>query len=86
MEFREEMVQVAAVAVSIIEDMIYGEAGLSDSCTDDVLENIKAERAAQDLKWGPQHHTPEMWLAILMEEVGEAAQAYLHEVEAGWTP
>lgn len=36
------------------------------------------ERVRQDIKWGPQHHSPEWWLAILMEEVGELAETILH--------
>jgi len=35
------------------------------------------ERRDQDAKWGEQNHAPEWWLAILMEEVGELAQAIL---------
>lgn len=43
---------------------------------------IQIERNAQDEKWGPQHHSDEKWLAILMEEVGEAAKAILEKDEA----
>lgn len=39
--------------------------------------SIDEERDRQDAKWGVQNHTPEWWLAILMEEVGELAQAIL---------
>ena len=35
------------------------------------------ERAKQDAKWGEQNHDDYVWLAILSEEVGEAAQAIL---------
>lgn len=38
------------------------------------------ERARQDEKWGQQNHSPSGWLAVLMEEVGEAAQL----VAQGW--
>ena len=38
---------------------------------DDVLE----ERTRQNIKWGKQNHPYTVWLAILMEEVGEVAQA-----------
>lgn len=38
------------------------------------------ERERQDAKWGQQNHTPAGWLAVLMEEVGEAAQ----QVAQGW--
>jgi NTP pyrophosphatase (non-canonical NTP hydrolase) len=39
--------------------------------------DVIAERYRQDAKWGEQNHSMEWWLAILMEEVGEAAQAIL---------
>ena len=39
--------------------------------------DIGIERSMQDEKWGVQNHSPEWWLAILMEEVGELAQAIL---------
>ena len=43
-----------------------------------VLKAIEKERDRQDTKWGVQDHTDEWWLAILMEEVGELAEAILH--------
>ena len=36
---------------------------------------VVSERLRQLEKWGPQTHTPAEWMAILTEEVGEAAQA-----------
>ncbi len=38
---------------------------------------ICAERKSQDDKWGQQLHSPEIWLAILAEEVGEMSQQIL---------
>lgn len=72
---REEMVQVAAVAVAIIEAIDHGSADRSG--TGGILEEIDDERWRQNQKWGAQSHPIPVWLAILMEEVGEAAQAYL---------
>lgn len=40
------------------------------------LGDVLVERDRQDAKWGEQNHSPVAWLAILMEEVGEAA----HEI------
>lgn len=40
--------------------------------------HVVAERRKQFEKWGKQHHSPEWWLAILMEEVGELAECILH--------
>lgn len=40
-----------------------------------VYNDFTAERDRQDRKWGDQSHLPDlMWMAILMEEVGEAAK------------
>lgn len=44
---------------------------------------IEIEREAQDAKWGEQHHSDEKWLAILLEELGETAEAVLEKNEEG---
>lgn len=41
------------------------------------LTNILEERIRQDQKWGEQNHDPYIYLTILVEEVGEFAQAAL---------
>lgn len=43
-----------------------------------VLDEVSAERERQNDKWGEQNHDPFLYLAILTEEVGEAAQAAIH--------
>jgi NTP pyrophosphatase (non-canonical NTP hydrolase) len=48
-----------------------------------VLDQVVTERARQDAKWGVHNHAPIVWLARLMEEVGEAAQAALPLVWGG---
>ena len=80
MNLREELIQVAAVAVAWIEDI---DLGVADSLAPSVnglgfhevriFEEVGDERRAQDVKWGEQHHEPTTWLAILAEEVGESA-------------
>lgn len=35
------------------------------------------EQQRQDAKWGEQNHDPEVWLAILTEEIGELSQEIL---------
>lgn len=40
----------------------------------EVLKDINEERERQDEEWGEQNHSPVIWMPILMEEVGEAAQ------------
>jgi len=44
-----------------------------------VLKDVIAERDRQDATWGEQNHDPFTYLTILMEEVGEASQAALHD-------
>lgn len=43
----------------------------------DPLQEVMLERAAQDRKWGEQNHPDLYWLGILVEEVGELAQALI---------
>ena len=38
------------------------------------LMDVRKERSRQDAKWGEQNHNPIEWMAILTEEVGEAAK------------
>ncbi len=43
-----------------------------------IFELIKKEREKQDEKWGDNRKQPNpIWLAILMEEVGEASESIL---------
>lgn len=45
-----------------------------------ILQEIRDERARQDAKWGSQRQlSPYTWMTILMEEVGESAQAALEK-------
>lgn len=46
---------------------------------DHALFLVTEERARQRRMWGDQTHTNEMWLAILMEEVGEAAKCIVDD-------
>ncbi len=47
----------------------------------EAIRLVVAERKAQDKKWGREFHgrPDERWLAILAEEFGELAQAFLQE-------
>lgn len=47
-----------------------------------VLQEINLERQRQDKKWGVQRHEYGTWLKILVEEVGEVAQAM--QTNDGW--
>jgi NTP pyrophosphatase (non-canonical NTP hydrolase) len=42
------------------------------------MEDVLAERTRQEVKWGEQNHDPFCYLTVLVEEVGEFAQAALH--------
>lgn len=48
----------------------------------EVLTDIDNERTRQDSKWGIQRHDYGTWLTILVEEVGEVAQAM--QADKGW--
>lgn len=42
-----------------------------------VFSDVANEISRQRQKWGIQDHHPQMWMNILMEEVGEASQAMM---------
>lgn len=51
------------------------------------LDDVLAERVAQDKRWGQQDHPPHAWLAILTEEVGEVAKEVADATAGGeWRP
>ena len=41
----------------------------------DVVSEVIAEKDRQKELWGEQNHNPHIYMGILVEEVGEAAQA-----------
>jgi NTP pyrophosphatase (non-canonical NTP hydrolase) len=43
------------------------------AATKRALEQVERERERQDARWGEQRHGMTVWLAVLQEEVGEAA-------------
>ncbi|WP_172369591.1 hypothetical protein [Sporosarcina jiandibaonis] len=47
-----------------------------------VVHSITDERYRQNEKWGMQRHDYGTWLTILVEEVGEVAQAM--QAQKGW--
>ena len=51
---------------------------------EDILQAVQDERDRQDAKWGVQRHKANMWLSILMEELGEAAKATLDGDPVGY--
>ncbi|PJN90728.1 hypothetical protein, partial [Bacillus sp. mrc49] len=48
---------------------------IDDQLKNDVLLAVETERFRQDALWGKQRHSYGDWLKILVEEVGEVAQA-----------
>lgn len=48
-----------------------------------IISKVLEERRRQNEKWGVQTNPPEVWQAILTEEVGESAQAVLHDIFGG---
>ncbi|MCM3573316.1 hypothetical protein M3172_08920 [Mesobacillus subterraneus] len=47
-----------------------------------VISDVEDERSRQDSLWGKQRHDYGTWLTILVEEVGEVAQAM--QAAKGW--
>lgn len=54
------------------------ELKLWNAARENVAEDVESERRCHLEKWGIQKHPPEVWLAILSEEVGEMAEALLN--------
>lgn len=48
-----------------------------------VLQNVLEERKRQDSIWGQQNHEDSWWFTIIVEEIGEVAQAILHDKFGG---
>ena len=92
-KLRDELIQVAAVAIAIITDLDQGNTTIVKEVEDsdgiyrittahsNALSEVIAERHEQERKWGARHHDIYKWLAILGEEVGEANQAALEGEE-----
>jgi hypothetical protein len=63
---RGHVIRVAVTATAIA-------AWLDPDTAPDVMRAVLVERAAQDRYWGVQDHDPSVWLAVLVEEIGELA-------------
>ena len=75
---REERLAFATEAEELRDAESAEASAIERVCAQDkVLDEVRAERARQDAKWGEQNHRPFTYLTVLMEEVGEAAQAAL---------
>jgi NTP pyrophosphatase (non-canonical NTP hydrolase) len=55
---------------------------LDDHLKNNALLAVEKERFRQNAKWGRQRHSHGDWLKILIEEVGEVAQAM--QTGQGW--
>ncbi|HHI78867.1 MAG TPA: hypothetical protein ENK02_02680 [Planctomycetes bacterium] len=49
-------------------------------------ELILKERERQNQKWGEQNHSPQDWMMILQEEIGEFARAEMEHRYRGADP
>jgi len=85
MTYKTELIQVAAVALAAIQDLEQGSTELNEETDKGFLEleylldAVREERRAQETKWGYRTRTPDRWMVILGEEVGEANRAVLEE-------
>ena len=71
--WRNELVQVAAVAVAALQDEITGSTRREIGAESYILSLVMAERQRQESKWGTRTCPPKKWLRVLVEEVGEVA-------------
>lgn len=86
-----EVAAVALAAIQNLDDgdTDLGNAGKHPECMPtnnftgglgrllNLLDEVMLERFRQEKKWNTQCHTPDRWMVILMEEVGEANRAIL---------
>lgn len=63
--------------MSIFSGQIEQLKGYEDFFNRPAVQSLINERKCQDEKWGEQNHDPYTFLTILMEEIGEYAQACL---------
>ena len=87
MTLRNELIQVAAVAIATVTDLDVGSTIIVDSngtrrhSHKTVMADVEMERFNQERKWGERRSVPiAEWLVILGEEYGEACKAALEEV------
>ena len=84
-EYRKELIQVAAscLAAAQVDDcdttcLGSGAEGLRGRLSlEKLLDEVREERRRQELKWGARDSvgaSPTVWLAIIVEEVGEVAE------------
>jgi NTP pyrophosphatase (non-canonical NTP hydrolase) len=65
-----------------LNDMTFDEKVAMGFLMSDVNRDVLRERDRQNSKWGIQRHDYGTWLQILIEEVGEVAQAM--QKAKGW--
>lgn len=78
MNLREELIQVAAVAVAAVLDIDTGSTSMGQDGEpwpeehELIMMAVFEERIAQEAKWGERHLNPLDWIMILAEEIGES--------------
>ena len=84
MSLRDELIQVAAVAIAILTDLETGstefKGDVGGRAHDRIGRAVVDQRYWQEERWGAQHHSIAEWLSILGEEYGEACKAANDEV------
>ena len=83
MSYRSELIQVAAVAIAMVQDFDTDSTELNEQDNigyekmEQIIDDVREERYAQEAKWGAQHHSHGWWISILGEEFGEVCRANL---------
>ncbi len=82
-DLRSAALAVAALCVSIVEDIDYGTTCSTAPKRQPILAEIGKVHRAKTLEWGAGHLEPLEWVAILGDEYGDLCKAAINE--HGWS-
>ena len=78
-DLRSAALAVAALCVSIVEDIDYGTTYSTAPRRQPILAEIGKVHRAKTLEWGTGHLEPLEWVAILGDEYGDLCKAAINE-------
>jgi hypothetical protein len=82
-DLRSSALAVAALCVSIVEDIDHGTTYSTAPRRQPILAEIGKVHRAKALEWGTGHLEPLEWVAILGDEYGDLCKAAIKE--HGWS-
>jgi hypothetical protein len=78
-DLRSAVLAVAALCVSIVEDLDYGTTYSTAPKRQPILAEIGRVQRVKSLEWGTGHLEPLEWVAILGDEFGDLCKAAINE-------